>query len=89
MKHKRTQAIIVKILNEEKQLTTGEIYDRLVEYKSTSSKARRKNTNLNVTMNELSNIMKRRTFVKIGETTRKPRQFEYSRQAIWAARTEE
>ena len=89
MKHKRTQAIIVKILNEEKQLTTGEIYDRLVEYKSASSKVKRKNTYLNVTMNELGNIMKRRTFVKIGETTRKPRQFEYSRQAIWAARTEE
>tara|TARA_R100001377_G_C3176969_1_gene105168 strand:- start:41 stop:313 length:273 start_codon:yes stop_codon:yes gene_type:complete len=83
MKHKRTQKIIVRILDEEGELTTGEIYDRLVNFKSTSSKKLRKNTHLNVTMNALVNIMKRKTFVKIGMTSRKPKQFEYSRQVIW------
>lgn len=89
MKHKRTQAVIVKILDDEKELTTGEIYDRLVEYQSTSSRIKRKNTYLNVTMNELVNIMKRKTFEKVGFTNRNPTGSKNGRQVIWAARTEE
>ena len=88
MKHKRTQAVIIKILDEEKELTTGEIYDRVVAYKSTSAKVRRKNVYVNVTMSELGNIMKRKTFQKVGFTTRKPKQFEYSRQVIWSNKEE-
>lgn len=88
MKHKRTQAVIIKILNEEKELTTGEIYDRLVAYKSTSSKLRTKNIHLNVPMNALGNIMKRKTFQQVGFTNRKPTGHKNGRQAVWSNKEE-
>jgi len=88
MKHKRTQAVIIKILDEEKELTTGEIYDRLVAYESTSSTRKSRNVHLNVTMNALGNIMKRKTFQKVGFTNRSPTGHKNSRQAVWSNKEE-
>ena len=88
MKHKRTQAIIIKILDKEKELTTGEIYDRLVAYESTSSTRKSRNIHLNVTMNTLVNIMKRKPFEKVGFTNRSPTGSKNCRQAVWSNREE-
>ena len=88
MKHKRTQAVIIKILDEEKELTTGEIYDRLVAYKATTSNRRLKNSHINVTMNTLGNIMKRKTFQKVGFTNRSPTGHKNSRQSVWSNKEE-
>ena len=87
MKHKRTQAIIVKILNEEGELTTGEIYDRLVNYQARSSKRTRKNTSINVTMNSLCQILKRKDFRKAGFVERDYRK-GIKAQVLWATKEE-
>ncbi len=85
MKHKRTQAIIVKILNEEGKLTTGQIYERLVNYQAHSSKRTRKNTSINVTMNSLCQILKRKDFRKAGFVERDiPRGVKA--QVVWATK---
>ena len=83
MKHKRAQKIITKMLDEEKEMTTGEIYDRLRNYQAYSSKRYRKNTSLNVTMNALVNIMKRKDFVQVGFVKRNLRTGAKA-QAIWS-----
>ena len=83
MKHKRAQKIITKMLDEEKEMTTGEIYDRLRNYQAYSSKRHRRNTSLNVPMNALVNIMKRKGFVKVGFVKRNLRTGTKA-QAVWS-----
>jgi len=87
MKHKRTQAIIVKILNEEGEMTTGQIYERLVNYQAKSSKTRRKNKQINVTMCALGQILKRKDFRKAGFVQRDYRR-GIKAQVIWATKEE-
>ena len=87
MKHKRAQALIVKILNEEGEISTGEIYDRLVNNQARSSKRTRKNTSINVTMNSLCQILKRKDFRKAGFVERDiPRGIKA--QVVWATKGE-
>ena len=87
MKHKRTQAIIVKILNEEGEMTTGQIYERLVNYQAHSSKTRRKNKHINVTMCSLGQILKRKDFRKVGFVERDYRR-GIKAQVVWSTKEE-